>query len=203
MGPALRIAVEKPVPTFDYSFKILDVGQFAEDNTLPGGLLYQIQLFAGSRKVTEKELKGLSPVFERRSPSGHYVYSVGVFRSYDDVLSRLNKVKSRGFRGAMIVAFDNGRQITVPQAREKEAQVRTFFNVRIRPEDGQTLPEKALDAIHALTDKDITRAAEGAVVFFEVGPFSERTDCDVLVSALRECGLTNVSVVEAGGAESL
>lgn len=202
MGPALRIAVEKPVPTFDYSFKILPVGQFAEDNTLPGGLLYQIQLFSSSRKVSEKELKGLSPVFERRGASGLRIYSVGIFRSYADVLGCLNKVKKAGFRNAMIVAFEDGKPLSVPQAREKEAQVRTLFNVRIHPEDGQTLPEKALDAIHALTDKDITRSAEGAGFIFEVGPFSEREDCEVLLSALRQCGVGNVSVVEAKGAEA-
>ena len=202
MGPDLRITVEKPIPTFDYTFKILDVGQFAEDNTLPGGLVYQIQLLAASRKITERELKGLSPVFERRSASGHHVYSVGVFRRYSDALGNLGKVKGRGFKGAMVVAFEDGKQISVPQAREKEAQVRTLFSVRILPEGGQALPEKALDAIHALTDKDITRSAEGASVVFEVGPFSDRADCAVLVSALRECGLGNVSIVESTGTQA-
>lgn len=202
MGPNLRIAVEKPVPTFDYTFKILDVGQFAEDNTLPEGLVYQIQLLAASRKITERELKGLSPVFERRGSNGHHVYSVGVFRSYAEAQGNLARVKGRGFKGAMIVAFEDGKLISVTQARENEAQVRTLFSVRILPEGGQALPEKALDAIHALTDKDITRSAEGASVVFEVGPFSDRADCAVLVSALRECGLGNVSIVESTGAQA-
>ena len=201
-GPALRLNLEKPLPTFDYSFKILEVGQFAEDNTLPDGLLYQIQLFALSRKATEKELKGLSPVFERISASGKYVYSAGVFRSYADVLAQLNKVKNCGFKGAMIVAFEDGKSIPVPEARDKESQVRHLFNVRIWPENGQNLPEAALDAIHALTDKDITRTAEGTAVVFEVGPFSDRTDCALLISALKGCGVGNVSVVEANNGNS-
>lgn len=201
-GPDLQINLERPLPTFDYSFKILDVGQFAEDNTLPDGLLYQIQLFAISRKATEKELKGLSPVFERPGANGHHVYSVGIFRTYADALGHLNKVKGHGFTGAMIVAFENGKLIPIPQARSRESQVRSLFNVQIYPEDGQTLPEKALDTIHALTEKDITRSADGASVIFEVGPFADRGDCAVLVSALKECGLGNVSIVETKGSDN-
>ena len=67
-----------------------------------------------------------------------------------------------------------------------------------RPE----VSEAAIDAIHALTDKDITRTAEGAAVVFEVGPFSDRTDCALLISALKGCGVGNVSVVEAKNGNS-
>ena len=197
MGPALQLNLEKPVPTFDYSFKILDVGQFAEDNTLPEGLIYQIQLFASTRKAVEKELKGLSPVFERRSASGKNVYSVGVFRSYADALSHLNKVKNRGFKGAAIVAFDDGEMIPVQAARKLESSDRSLYKVRIWPENGQSLPEAALDAIHDLTEKDIIRTSEGAAVVFEVGPFSERAECEELVAALKACGLSNVSVTQS------
>jgi hypothetical protein len=197
MGPVLQLNLEKPVPTFDYSFKILDVGQFAEDNTLPEGLIYQIQLFASTRKAVEKELKGLSPVFERRSASGKNVYSVGVFRSYADALSHLNKVKSRGFKGAAIVAFEDGEIIPVQAARKLESSDRSLYKVRIWPDNGQSLPEAALDAIHDLTEKDIIRTSEGAAVVFEVGPFSERAECEELVAALKACGLSNVSVTQS------
>ena len=195
-GPALELDVERPVPTFDYSFKILDVGQFAEDNTLPAGLVYQIQLFASSRKATERELKGLSPVFERSGSAGKHVYSVGVFRSYADVLSHLNKVKSRGFKGAMIVAFRDGKMIAVPEARKLESSIARTYKVQIWPEDGQNLPDAALDTIHALCDKDIIRSREGAALVYEVGPFTDRQEAATLVSALRKAGVDQASVTE-------
>ena len=113
-GPALDLDIEKPEPSFDYSFKILDVGQFAEDNTLPDGLVYQIQLFASVRKATERDLKGLSPVFSRPASGGKTAWSVGVFRTYADALSRLNKVKSLGFKGAVITAFPAFTARTAP-----------------------------------------------------------------------------------------
>ena len=197
-GPALDLVVEQPAPSFDYSFKILEVGQFAEDNTLPDGLVYQIQLFASARKATERELKGLSPVFSRPASGGKTAWSAGVFRTYADALSHLNKVKSRGFRGAAIVAFQEGKLITVQAARKLESAEPSLFKVRIWPEDGATLPDTAMDVIHACTDKDIIRAKEGAAVVYEVGPFEDRADCNVLVSALKEAGITQISVAATG-----
>ena len=198
-GPALDLVVEKPAPRFDYSFKILDVGQFAEDNTLPDGLVYQIQMFASNRKATERELKGLSPVFARAASGGKTAYSVGVFRTYADALSRLNKVKSRGFKGAAIVAFQDGKMITVPAARKLESAGPSLFKVRIWPEDGASLSDAARDAIHACTDKDIIRAKEGAAIVYEVGPFDDRAECTLLVTALKEAGVDNVSISAADG----
>ena len=193
-GPALRMTVEQPLPSFDYSFKILDVGQFAEDNTLPEGLVYQIQMFASSRKATDKDLKGLSPVFSRKGAGGKNVYSVGLFRTYADVLSRLNKVKSRGFKGAAIVAFDNGKMISVPEARKLESTDRGLYKVRIWPEDGQTLSEAVRNLIIEETGKDILRAMDGGTVVYEVGPFSDKAACARLASALQEAGASRVSV---------
>ena len=120
MGESLEMKVQKPKPSFDYSFMVLSEGRFAEDNTLPDGLVYQIQLFTASRPATVARLRGLSPVFSRKTPAGALAYSVGVFRTYKDVLSKLNAVKKAGFRSAFIVAFNDGASITVAKAKQLE-----------------------------------------------------------------------------------
>ncbi len=118
MGDELDIPVEVP-DRFDYSFMILPEGQFAPDNELPKGIVYQIQIFSVGRKATVKDLRGLSPVFEKES-GGRYTYSVGVFRSYNDVLSQLNKVRRAGFKSAFVTAFLDGKSISVNSARAME-----------------------------------------------------------------------------------
>ena len=136
LGKPITLDMEKPKPSFDYTFQILPEGRFAEDNTLPEGLVYQIQLFSLSTKATVKQIKGLSPVFERIGSTGKHIYSVGLFHSYKDVLANLNKVKRVGFRSAVIVAFQNGKTITVPKAREMEKSIHELFQVRIFPANG-------------------------------------------------------------------
>lgn len=196
-GPALHLDIMKPKPTFDYSFMILPEGRFAENNTLPEGIIYQIRIFTLGRKATVADLNGLSPVFERTTTSGRHAYSVGLFKSYKDVLSNLNKVKNRGFRDAQIDAFHNGQVINVRKARELESKVRTLFMVKIFPEDGQSLSEQAIAAVHEHSDKDLIKSVEAGSVVFTTGPFEDKSQVDVLVAALKAAGTENVSVSES------
>ena len=196
-GPALHLDIMKPKPTFDYSFMILPEGRFAENNTLPEGIIYQIRIFTLGRKAAVADLNGLSPVFERITTSGRHAYSVGLFKSYKDVLSNLNKVKNRGFRDAQIDAFHNGQVINVRKARELESKVRTLFMVKIFPEDGQSLSEQAIAAVHEHSDKDLIKSVEAGSVVFTTGPFEDKSQVDVLVAALKAAGAENVSVSES------
>ncbi len=195
-GPALRLDIMRPKPTFDYSFMILPEGRFAENNTLPEGIIYQIRIFTLGRKASVADLNGLSPVFERTTTTGKHAYSVGLFKSYNDVLSNLNKVKNRGFRDAQIDAFHNGQVISVRKARELESKVMTLFLVKIFPEDGQSLSEQTLDTIHKHSDKDLIKNMEDGAVVFTVGPFDDKAQVDALVSALKEAGTENITVTE-------
>ncbi len=196
-GPALHLNIRRPKSNFDYSFMILPEGRFAENNTLPEGIIYQIRIFTLGRKATVADLNGLSPVFERITTSGKHAYSVGLFKSYKDVLSHLNKVKNRGFRDAQIDAFHNGQIINVRKARELESKVRVLFMIKIFPEDGQSLSEQAIAAIHEHSDKDLIKSVDGGAVVFTVGPFDDKSQVDALVAALKSAGVENISVSES------
>ena len=194
MGDPVRMDLLRPKPTFDYSFMILPEGRFAEDNTLPDGLVYQIQLFVMSTKATVAQIKGLSPVFCRTGAQQKYTYSVGVFRTYKDVLANLNRVKKQGFRSAFIVAFQDGKSIPVSQARELEKTIRTQYRIRILPPDGDSLSDSAILTIRALTPKDLSKETDGGSVSYVLGPFDDRTEVDRIVAALRADGLSGVSI---------
>lgn len=195
MGEGLAMTFEEPEPSFDYSFQLLDRGQFALDNTLPPGLVYQIQIFTTSRLAGINDLKGLSPVFERLIGPGRRAYSAGLFRSYDDVLANLNVAKKAGFRGAMIVAFNDGEQVSIPEARELESKVTSLYVLRLFPGDGEGLNENVLEIIHAWTDKDISRSAARGESVFEIGPFRELDECEQLRDALSGSGLRRIAIV--------
>lgn len=190
-GTAPKLNMRRPKPKFDYSFMILSEGRFAESNSLPDGLVYQIQIFTQSRKAVTSDIKGLSPVFERTSGS-RFIYSVGVFRSYKDVLSNLNKVKKLGFRTAEIIAWQDGRSISVQNARKLEDQ--RLYTVVIYPDNGQSLPEQAIEAIHNNSDKDLIKSVENGAVVFKAGPFEVKADAETLVEALKAAGVSNISL---------
>jgi hypothetical protein len=197
MGGALNMKVKKPEPVFDYSFKILPVGRFADSNALPSGLVYQIELFTIPTHATVKQIKGVSPVFEKLSPSLKYTYYAGLFKTYKDALSNLNKVKKLGFKSASIVAFENEKQVSVAQARSGEAKSVKNYYLRIYPDDGQTLPDLAATVIRQQCDKDLVRLVEGGKAVYVVGPFDEESDIQPVITALKATNVTNVSVTSA------
>lgn len=197
MGSVPAMRVLSPVPEFDYSFMVLPEGRFAEDNTLPSGLVYQIQIFSSSKQATPASLKGLSPVFWRRSASLKYTYYAGLFRSYKDVLANLNKVKKAGFRSAFIVAFSDGRQITVSEARKMEKTVVNTYNIRISMAGDGTLSESAKTVLLSVTGKEIARNtdAEGNVSYV-IGPYRDRMEAVTAATALRANGFPTAEVEE-------
>ena len=199
-GDPLHLHIMKPEAEFDYSFMVLGEGRFAEDNTIPDGIIYQIQIFSAGGKADVKSLKGLSPVFERRGESGRYTYRVGLFNSYKDVLSKLNTVKGRGFKSAFIVAYDDGEEISVATARNRETakdDVRHIYEVRIIPADGVLEDSVTAGIRQQAAGKDIARSeAEDGTIIFMVGPFTDRTQAEVLAAAVMEMGISDVSVHE-------
>lgn len=197
-GKPLSLKMLDPVPEFDYSFKILEEGQFAEDQTLPKGLVYQIQMFTLSSKATIAKLKGLSPVFENKTPTGKYIYRVGVFRTYADVLANLNSVKKLGFKSAFIVAFNDGKELTVAKARAVEAEKKAhLYEVRIETGSDDLDPAVASGIRQQASGKDIARVEkEDGTKRYVVGPFSDKETAENLAAFIRAMGGGTVSCVE-------
>ena len=203
LGAPLDIVVEEPEVKFDYTFMILPEGRFAEDNTLPDGIVYQIQIFSLSSRAGVKSLKGLSPVFEEISPAGRYIYRVGVFRTYNDVLSNLNKVKKLGFRTAYVTAFLDGEPISVSKARtlEKKTKTVSLYQINIVPYDG-TLPELAVSAVEQICGKkDIARTEKDGKITYIVGTFDDRSTVEKVMVAVRATGVADVTYVKIGTKE--
>ena len=112
-----------PEPQFNFELSVGKEGAFAEDNSLPDGICYQIQLFVTSSKVSVKQLKGLRPVYAHRQPSGKTLYAAGLFRTYSDAQSALLKVRKAGFQSAYIISYKDGKTIPVKAARTAEASI--------------------------------------------------------------------------------
>lgn len=198
MGGPLDLKFEEPEAKFDYSFKVLEQAQFAEDQSIPSGVIYQIQMFASKKKASMKSLKGLSPVYESAGANGHLVYRVGLFRTYSDVLSNLNTVKKLGFRSAFIVAFVDGKSVTVAKARTKEKEkpkVQELYEVRMMPSGGELDPSVAAGVRQQASGKDIARAvgADG-VVTYVVGPFSDKAKAEELALFVKAMGVKEASI---------
>ena len=199
LGGPLHLNMKEPEKKFDYSFKVMEEGQFAEDNTIPDGIVYQIQIFSAINKAPVNSLKGLSPVFERRNAGGRYLYRVGLFNTYNDVLSKLNTVKKVGFRSAFIVAYIDGKEVSVSKARSSESKakdVQKFYQVTVVP-SGELDAELSEGIRQQAEGKDIARSeTEDGKAAYIVGPFGDKGKADSLASFVKAMGEDNVTVSE-------
>ena len=198
LGGPLHLDIMRPENEFDYTFMILKEGRFAEDNTIPDGIVYQIQIFSAGGKADVASLKGLSPVFEIRSDSGRYTYRVGLFNSFADVQSKLDAVRGRGFRSAFIVAYVDGEETSVATARSLEsggAVEEAMYEVRIVPSEGVLDEAVTAGILQHAAGKDIARTeAEDGTITFVVGPFDVKADADALAEFINASGVSEVSV---------
>jgi hypothetical protein len=195
LANAPQVTVEQPEPEIDLSFKITNEdAQVFDVSEIPQGLIYQIQLFTVSKKASIKSLKGMSPVFERRYPSGKYVYSVGIFKTYSDALSNLNKVRKRGFSSAMVVAFRDGKSLSVKDARNLEKELANSGVYQVWIEGYDTLPQEILSVIRGITDKDLAKAVVDGKLRYVVGPFGNEEDANILRTGIKAVSDQTVEV---------
>lgn len=189
MGDSLAIAVHIPEVKFDYTFRIEPEAVYAEDQTIPGGIVYQVQLFSGGRKATLSELKGLTPIYEHRTPSGLYIYRAGVFGAYQEAVAAAEQIRRRGFKDAYITAFIDGKEVSVVSARTEEARRNNqvlLYEVRIIPETGELESEVVEGMVRLAMGKDIARVeAEDGTQVFIVGPFDNKAMAEELASYVR------------------
>ena len=195
MGDSLRLKMEIPEPEFDYSFKILEEAQVSRDTVARAGIVYQIQIMSSDRPATLKNLKGLSPVFEKVTSGGRYVYRVGLFHEYKDVLPHLNTIKRLGFRSAYVVASVDGVEKKVAEVRtlENELKVRKpqLFRVVMKV-DEELDPVVLLSLKQQAGTRDVARTESELIV----GPFEGEDSAKEFVDFVSAMGYGSVAMEE-------
>lgn len=195
-GEPLDMHITIPLEVFDYTFKVSEEAVFALDQMLPSGIVYQIHLFGGNRKSLPSELRGLSPVYETRSPSGMYVYRVGRFATYDEALENISAVQELGFHNAYICAFENGEEITVSKARTLQEYLKggfALFEIKIMPDSGELNPRVMEIVSSEAFGKDILRTEEeDGTQVYTIGPFDSKEKAEALVTTLSKIMRGNV-----------
>jgi hypothetical protein len=171
---------------------VLDEAVIADNAVLEEGLIYQIQILAGSGKVAPRQLHGFSPVFEKKQSNGKYVYCVGKFSKYADAQKALPSVK-KYYSSAFIVAFRNGKSMSVVNARKAEATITDKYQLVFSDYPGG-IPADIMQVIRANCSKDIARrtSEEGKVIYY-IAPFDSISEAESLASKLREAGAKGIS----------
>lgn len=84
---------------------------------------FKVQLAASSKKIEPKSsnFKGLNPVF-REKEGKLYKYYFGATSSYSAIQKLHQNAKKKGYSGSYLVAFKDGKKITVNEALKSQAK---------------------------------------------------------------------------------
>lgn len=114
-----RSAIHDTLTLYNQSPKIIE-----KKTILTGGILYKIQIGAYKGKIPEsankliKKLSTIRKVENHVDVKGLKIYTTGNLRLYAEAVIMLSQVKQEGMKTAVITAYQNGKKITVTEARK-------------------------------------------------------------------------------------
>jgi hypothetical protein len=109
---------------------------------LPEGVIYMIQLGAFSSAKNPSVFRGLEPLTcIKKESSNIHKYFAGRFYQVAEAEEKLPTVKSKGFKDAYIVAFNNGKIIPINTAVKLESKEKPAINAQKKDVDNRTEKE--------------------------------------------------------------
>ncbi|MDD5571181.1 MAG: hypothetical protein PHD97_08500 [Bacteroidales bacterium] len=93
-----------------------------EKPTIPEnrGMFYSVQVGVYARKITSEKLFNIAPLYFDITARGYYRYITETYTNVRDAINAKNRIVARGVTDAFVVAFNNGKQITINEARRME-----------------------------------------------------------------------------------
>ncbi len=116
---------EVPAPTIGElevdRFELRPVGErrntpIPVDAPMPEGIVYKVQIGAFRTAVREDVFSDMTPVTGERLDNGLVRYTAGLFTGSDQAEEAKEKVRERGYRDAFVVAYRDGKRITLAEA---------------------------------------------------------------------------------------
>lgn len=91
------------------------------DPPLPTGLTYSVQIGAFRTPINQDAFKGLRPIIGRSAGGGLTRYSAGQFKDFASADFAKDEVRQIGYPDAFVVAYLNGRRVSMSEARAYES----------------------------------------------------------------------------------
>ncbi|MFM7667768.1 MAG: hypothetical protein ACKO7D_06220 [Bacteroidota bacterium] len=88
----------------------------------PSGLIYRVQVGAFRKPLQNNVYSQFTPVSGELQQNGLIVYMAGYFNSSSNAINARKQIQSLGYSDAFIVAYCNGKKLTLGEARLLEAK---------------------------------------------------------------------------------
>ena len=87
------------------------------DGPLPAGLVYKVQIGAFKYPISDELFSDMTPISGETLGNGMVRYMAGMFTQYANADAAKQQVRDRGYRDAFVVAYMDGKRISLAEAR--------------------------------------------------------------------------------------
>ncbi len=171
-------------------------------------LIYAIQIGTFSSPKTKQQLKNLSPIYQTTLPDGRIQYFLAPIYSYTDALNKLQVVKNKGFSDALIVAYNNGKKISLQKARQIEAAVKKQNQVVFRVQIGAFSKKLSQGEINSKFGKiaavyPIYTHTKNGLYVYSAGDASSFDEAKTIRDKIRSMGFTDAYIIAFKGGKEV
>lgn len=139
-------------------------GPILIDQPMPAGVVYKVQIGAFKQDIPDALFSDLSPVSGETVGNGLTRYAVGMFTSAESAVKATRTVRERGYRDAFVVAYQDGRRVSLTQAMRAARPVAAEIAATADLPASQPVRIAAPSTLSVITPSDSALAAEQAVL---------------------------------------
>lgn len=167
---------------------------------LPTGIIFKVQIGAFRNPIPQDLFKGFDPINGETSASGVTRYTAGYFKNIEAANSAKREINGIGYKDAFVVAFCNGKRISIAEATamirdgrncgpEQLAENKLNFTSPAKTEEVKvTAPsalaeQKVTEVKEAETKQDEAKIAEQKVT---ETPVAENKPVEVIAAPVKE-----------------
>ncbi|MGB0881728.1 MAG: SPOR domain-containing protein, partial [Vicingaceae bacterium] len=188
----------------------MDVSAYETESVNSQGLIFRVQLGAFSKRLSKKYVKGLNNIMEVRADDGLWKYMFG--RSYKTIDGaaggKIDLAIDYGVQDAFIVAYKDGKRISLKEARKIQAQgaegasssaIKKInkkditFKVQVGTYKNQ-LPTDVLSKLMELESIGQTEL-EGGLTRYTAGEFKSFAEAEEYQKRIAEAGIGGAFVI--------
>jgi hypothetical protein len=122
-SPALsKVVNERNELVRDAVFTKVDRAVYNKNNPIPintqqpSGIIFKVQIGAFRNPIPQDLFKGFDPISGETSSTGITRYTAGYFKNFEAANSAKREINVIGYKDAFVVAFCNGKRISIPEA---------------------------------------------------------------------------------------
>ncbi|RLD41571.1 MAG: hypothetical protein DRI86_13130, partial [Bacteroidetes bacterium] len=99
---------------------------------LPQGLVFKVQIAAFRKPIPANTFGDIKPINGETAPNSAFTrYMAGLFTNYTSANQSKNTIRTKGYKDAFVVAYFNGRRISVRQARTMIANGTAYTDAQL------------------------------------------------------------------------